>query len=572
MTWGSSTKTSDGSARRPTSSPSSAEHLQLKRVGQPLDGPCPFHTEKSPSFSVNGEEGLYYCFGCGSEGDAITFVREMEHLDFAGAVETPGRPGRDHAALHRPAARASSRAQEGRSWSRPWRPAVAWYHERLLSPRRRRPTPGSTCAAGASTATIVRQYRIGWAPDDWDQLVQGARGAVRPPGRGRPGRCSTSATGARTSSAAGSCSRSSTARAIRWPSGAAILPGGDGPKYRNSSETPIYAKSKVLYGLNWAKGDIVKADEAIVCEGYTDVIGMARVGMARAVAPVRDLAHRGARAAAHPLRRSGSCSPSTPTRAGENAAARFYEWEQQVRGRRAGGGPARRARTPATWPRTTPTPCARRSRTPAVPALPLRPGAGRPGPGRRPRARPAPRTGCCRSSPSTPTRSCGTSTSWTSPAGCSLDRRPPAEPAQGRARPRGRGRRAGRCRRPQASGRELAALRLLVHRRAEIVDRLDADALRRSRGPGRLPAPGRPPARSRTRRRRPRTVDPPTCCTGWRRTRSARARPRSTCGPAGQGRAGAARSVEVRRAEDSRSCTRSTGCIRTSIQRARCAT
>ncbi|HEX7442624.1 MAG TPA: CHC2 zinc finger domain-containing protein, partial [Acidimicrobiales bacterium] len=62
------------------------EHAALKRVGQRWVGLCPFHTEKSPSFSVNAEEGFYYCFGCQKSGDAITFVREMEHLDFVDAV------------------------------------------------------------------------------------------------------------------------------------------------------------------------------------------------------------------------------------------------------------------------------------------------------------------------------------------------------------------------------------------------------------------------------------------------------------------------------------------------------
>src|SRR5579862_8128166 len=64
------------------------EHLALRRVGTRWVGLCPFHTEKSPSFSVNAEQGLYYCFGCGAKGDVITFVREMDQLDFVEAVES----------------------------------------------------------------------------------------------------------------------------------------------------------------------------------------------------------------------------------------------------------------------------------------------------------------------------------------------------------------------------------------------------------------------------------------------------------------------------------------------------
>ena len=67
-----------------------------KRVGRRWVGLCPFHAEKTPSFSVNAELGLYYCFGCGAKGDVITFVREIEHLDFVGAVEWLAAPGRHH--------------------------------------------------------------------------------------------------------------------------------------------------------------------------------------------------------------------------------------------------------------------------------------------------------------------------------------------------------------------------------------------------------------------------------------------------------------------------------------------
>ena len=67
-----------------------SEHIALKRVGRRWIGLCPFHAEKTPSFSVNGEEGLYYCFGCGAGGDAISFVQQVEHLEFAEAVERLG--------------------------------------------------------------------------------------------------------------------------------------------------------------------------------------------------------------------------------------------------------------------------------------------------------------------------------------------------------------------------------------------------------------------------------------------------------------------------------------------------
>ncbi len=202
---------------------------------------------------------------------------------------------------------------------------MAWYHERLLS------SPDAADArkylrGRGLDGEIVRQYRIGWAPDDWDLLVRNVGvgfdrlvEAVNLAILNKRNR------------------RQDVFRnRILFPIfdsqgdpvafGGRVLPGGEGPKYRNSSETPIYAKSKVLYGLNWAKGAIVEADEAIVCEGYTDVIGMARVGLGRAVAPcgtsltedhVRLLTRFGKRIVL----------AFDADAAGENAAARFYEWE-----------------------------------------------------------------------------------------------------------------------------------------------------------------------------------------------------------------------------------------------------
>ena len=162
--------------------------------------------------------------------------------------------------------------------------------------------------------------------------------------------------------------------------GGRVLPGGDGPKYKNSPETPIYAKSKMLYGLNWAKGDIVEADEVIVCEGYTDVIGFARAGMRRAVATCGTaLTEDHVRLLKRFAKRVVLAFDADA--AGQGAADRFYEWEgkYEVDGR--------------AWPPCPPgkdpgRPGPARSRRPppggrgggAVPALPLRPGAGRPGP------------------------------------------------------------------------------------------------------------------------------------------------------------------------------------------------
>ncbi|MDP8936720.1 MAG: DNA primase, partial [Actinomycetota bacterium] len=301
-----------------------SEHIALKRVGRRWVGLCPFHAEKTPSFSVNGEEGLYYCFGCGAGGDAISFVQQVEHLDFAEAVERlAARAGvqvrYDNAAVSQDRQR---RAHLVEVMER----AVEWYHRRLLS--------GPDAAAARSylrsrgyDGEVVRAYRLGWAPDAWDALCR-ALGVdddtLRDTGlgvRNRMGR------------------QQDVFRArVMFPIfdvrgdpvafGGRALEGGSPPKYRNSPETPLYSKSRVLYGLNWAKAAVVEAGEVVVCEGYTDVIGLATAGVPRAVATCGTaLADEHFRVLKNFARRVVLAYDADA--AGQAAAERFYEWEKR---------------------------------------------------------------------------------------------------------------------------------------------------------------------------------------------------------------------------------------------------
>jgi DNA primase len=301
-----------------------SEHVHLKRVGRRWQGLCPFHSEKSGSFSVNAEEKLYYCFGCGAKGDVITFVREIEHVDFVGAVEKLA--GRAGITLRYD----DEGENEGRKRRRVLLEAVAkavdWYHERLLSAPDAAAARGYLRSRGLS-GEDVRAYRIGWAPDAWDELARSLRvpsdvfvdaGLGFLNSRGR----TTDAFRAR----------------VLFPIydvngdavgfGGRVLPGADGAKYKNSSQSTIYDKSRLLYGLNWAKADIVRADEAIVCEGYTDVIGFAKAGLPRAVATcgtaLTEDHFRSLRSFARRLVLAFDADA-----AGQNAADRVYAWERQ---------------------------------------------------------------------------------------------------------------------------------------------------------------------------------------------------------------------------------------------------
>ncbi|HEX2192900.1 MAG TPA: DNA primase [Acidimicrobiales bacterium] len=300
------------------------EHVALRRVGRRWVGLCPFHAEKTPSFSVNAEEGLYFCFGCQAKGDVITFVREVEHLEFAEAVERlAARAGisisYDDAAVGRERQRRSVLVDAMAA-------AVEWYHQRLLTAPDAAPARAYLRSRGYD-GEVVRAYRLGWAPGEWDALCRALRvplDVLTDTGLGLLNRRHRQ--------------QDTFRNRIMFPIfdvrgdpvafGGRALPGGEPPKYRNSPETPLYSKSRVLYGLNWAKGPVVAAGEVVVCEGYTDVIGLARAGVPTAVATCGTaLADQHVHTLKNFARRVVLAYDADA--AGRAAAERFYEWERR---------------------------------------------------------------------------------------------------------------------------------------------------------------------------------------------------------------------------------------------------
>ena len=263
-----------------------SEYVQLKRVGRRWQGLCPFHAEKTPSFSVNAEMGVYHCFGCKASGDAITFLREVEHADFPEAVERLA--GRSGIALRYTSPGEGADRQKRGKLTEALEQAVEWYHQRLLTASDAGHARGYLRQRGYD-GDVVRQYKLGWAPDDWDALAKDLGVGAD---KGVSAQVFSDA-GLGFRNKGGRIQDSFRARLlfpIFDPSGkpvgfgGRVLPGGEGPKYKNSVDNAVYRKSRILYGLNWAKQDIVNAGEVIVCEGYTDVIGFAQAGIARAVA------------------------------------------------------------------------------------------------------------------------------------------------------------------------------------------------------------------------------------------------------------------------------------------------
>jgi DNA primase len=302
-----------------------SQQVQLRKTGRNWVGLCPFHAERTPSFNVREETGRYKCFGCDASGDIFTFVEEIEHVDFVGAVEyLAGKAGLQ--LTYTTTGQTKERARRKRLVEA-MGVAVDWYHARLLQDPGARAARDYLRSRGLS-GDIARQFKLGWAPDDWDALARGA---------GVPGELLRE-TGLAFENRRGKLQDAFRARVL-FPIysdngeaigvGGRVLPGSDDPaKYKNSPETSIYTKSKTLYGLNWAKADIVKANQAIVCEGYTDVIGFHRSGLPRAVATcgtafteehVRLLKRYTSRVVL----------AFDADAAGQGAAERFYEWEQK---------------------------------------------------------------------------------------------------------------------------------------------------------------------------------------------------------------------------------------------------
>ncbi len=309
-----------------------SEHAALKKQGTRWVGLCPFHQEKSPSFSVNAEMGVFHCFGCQQSGDAITFVREIEHVDFVEAVRRLAE--RSGVTITEDPSATADR-QRRAPLHEAMVKAVDFYHERLLSAPDAGPARDYLRSRGYD-GDVVRTFRLGWAPDDWDVLAKNLKvsanvltesglGFVNR--RGRP----QDAFRARVIFPIFDSSGKPIAlggRVLPAPVGDAATGAGPvGPKYKNSQDGPIYSKRRTLYGLNWAKRDVIENGEVIVCEGYTDVIAFFVAGMPRAVATCGTaLGEEHFRLLRNFARRVVLAYDADA--AGQEGAGRVYEWER----------------------------------------------------------------------------------------------------------------------------------------------------------------------------------------------------------------------------------------------------
>ncbi|HEY7439736.1 MAG TPA: DNA primase [Acidimicrobiia bacterium] len=301
------------------------ERVALKRVGRRFSGLCPFHQEKTPSFSVNPELGLYYCFGCHESGDAITFVRKLDGLDFVEAVERLA--ARSGVTVRYDSVSGGKDRQRKQRLTDAVAETVGFYHRILLEDRAGGQARRYLRGRGFD-GEAARRFNLGWAPDGFDQLARHLYDSKF----SREDLVTAGLAFVNRAQKAQDFFRSRLMFPIYDRGGSPVGFGGrsldeQGPKYKNTPETPLYQKSRLLYGLNWAKAEIGARDEVVVCEGYTDVMGFALAGVPNAVATC------GTALADHHVAILKSFTRRIvlaydADAAGRNAAEHWYQWEQ----------------------------------------------------------------------------------------------------------------------------------------------------------------------------------------------------------------------------------------------------
>lgn len=257
-------------------------HVTLKKAGANYQGLCPFHNEKSPSFSVSPTKQFYHCFGCGAHGSAISFLMEHSGLTYVDAIEELARSAGLTVPREERRPQDIAKQKQAVALSEVMGPAADWYKQQLkVTPRAIDYLKGR-----GLSGEIAKRFNLGYAPDSW-QGLEAVFGAY-----------SEDAI-ANVLVEAGLIIQSDAKRydrfrdrimfPIRNPKGQVIAFGGrildaGEPKYLNSPETPLFSKGNTLYGLFEARQAIRDKGYVIVCEGYMDVVALAQLGFANGVA------------------------------------------------------------------------------------------------------------------------------------------------------------------------------------------------------------------------------------------------------------------------------------------------
>lgn len=264
------------------------ETVVLKRAGSAYKGLCPFHSEKTPSFVVTPDRETWHCFGCGQGGDIFTFLMQRDGLDFREALTR---------LAERAGVELSERtAQEDRHRRRlreALEAAIGWYREVLVQARQAEVARAYLAERGLRDETLER-FSVGYAPNTWDALTRRLRArAFSDEELVSAGLASSGRRGAidRFRGRIIIPIRDQSARPIGL--GGRILPGAEGPKYLNSPATPLFDKSRALFGIEIAKTAIRREKLAVIVEGYTDVMAAHQAGFGNVVASLGTALTRG---------------------------------------------------------------------------------------------------------------------------------------------------------------------------------------------------------------------------------------------------------------------------------------
>ncbi|MCX2543965.1 DNA primase [Pseudomonas kribbensis] len=262
-----------------------SSRVQLKKAGKNYTACCPFHKEKTPSFSVSPDKQFYYCFGCGAGGNALGFLMDHDNLDFPQAVEDLAKaagmevPREEGGRSHKP-------RQPTDSPLYPLLTAAADFYRQALKSHPARKAAVDYLKGRGLTGEIARDFGLGFAPPGWDNLFKHlSSDTLQQKAMIDAGLLIENAeTGKRYDRF-----RDRVMFPIRDTRGRIIAFGGrvlgdDKPKYLNSPETPVFHKGQELYGLYEARKNNRNLDEIIVVEGYMDVIALAQQGLRNAVA------------------------------------------------------------------------------------------------------------------------------------------------------------------------------------------------------------------------------------------------------------------------------------------------
>jgi len=267
-------------------------YFPLKRAGTNFKALCPFHQEKTPSFTVSPQRQTFHCFGCGAGGSVFRFVMDYEHLDFPSAVRKLAARAGIPVIEERGASSDDDRQHETRrGLLQLHAEATEWFHENLVKGKAGGPARDYLKKRGIDRR-IADDWQIGFAPDSWDAFLTWAidrgyrrpqilqSGLVKPRDENRP------------DGDAYDRFRGRIMFPIHNDVGEVIAFSGrvfgkevEGAKYLNSPETPLFRKGNILFGLHKTKRGLIEAGCAIVCEGQLDLITVFEAGITNVVAP-----------------------------------------------------------------------------------------------------------------------------------------------------------------------------------------------------------------------------------------------------------------------------------------------